>query len=68
MKKVLEESVQALEANRDEIQASVHKAMLDVDLPLPDNMEKPLDEFLEQSIMEVFDMVVSFLKAITASS
>ncbi len=58
--------VETLAANKDAIKARVAKALADNDLPIPDDLEAPLDALIAAASSHGLDALVASLQALTA--
>lgn len=56
--------IDLLEGQRDEVLQKLHEALQGQDLPIPDNLEGPLDALIEELAGLAFDGILGALKAL----
>ena len=67
IRKLLSEIVELIEENKAKLKANVQKALDETDIPtIPDNIEKPLDSLIAETIGNLLDGFLGTLKAVSA--
>ncbi len=64
-KKAADVAIDALLSQKDQLKKAFDEALDKNDLPLPDNIEKPLDDLLSELFGEGLTLVTDMIKKVT---